>query len=83
MSCVRLLHAEYSTTDLIEILLAGATDHYFLSTGHVIDFTNKAFELFEEMTVNGMLPYGETNSHEVLATTLSSVVTTDGDGISS
>ena len=66
--------AEYSTADLIEILLAGATDHYFLSTGHVIDFTNKAFELFEEMTVNGLLPYGETNSGEVLATTLSSVV---------
>jgi nitrite reductase/ring-hydroxylating ferredoxin subunit len=66
--------AEYSTADLIEIVLAGATDHYFLSTGHVIDFSNKAFELFEEMTVNGSLPYGETNMHEVLATTLSSVV---------
>lgn len=66
--------AEYSTADLIELLLAGATDHYFLSTGHVIDFTNKAFELFEVMTANGALPYGETDTREVLATTLSSVV---------
>jgi nitrite reductase/ring-hydroxylating ferredoxin subunit len=48
--------ARYSTEDLIEMLVAGATDHYFLSTGHVIDFTNKAFELFEIMTANGALP---------------------------
>ncbi len=66
--------AEYSTTDLIEVLLAGATDHYFLSTGHVVDFTNKAFELFEVMTANGALPPGESDAREVLATTLSSVV---------
>jgi nitrite reductase/ring-hydroxylating ferredoxin subunit len=66
--------AEYSTADLIEVLLAGATDHYFLSTGHVIDFTNKAFELFEVMTANAALPSGESDAREVLATTLSSVV---------
>src|SRR5437667_2117102 len=47
--------ARYSTEDLIEMLVAGATDHYFLSTGHVIDFTNKAFELYESMTANGAL----------------------------
>src|SRR6266446_2093547 len=66
--------ARYSTEDLIEMLMAGATDHYFLSTGHVIDFTNKAFELHEVMTADGALPPGESDAREVLATTLSSVV---------
>src|SRR2546427_1847191 len=66
--------AHYSTEHLVELLMAGATDHYFLSTGHVIDFTNKAFELFEVMTADGALPIGETDAREVLATTLSAVV---------
>ncbi len=66
--------AAYSMEDLVELLLAGATDHYFLSTGHVIDFTNKAFELFEVMTTDGALPVGESDAREVLATTLSAVV---------
>jgi nitrite reductase/ring-hydroxylating ferredoxin subunit len=66
--------ARYSTEDLIEMLVAGATDHYFLSTGHVIDFTNKAFELFEIMTANGALPFDEADAEGVLETTLSSVV---------
>lgn len=64
----------YPTEDLVELLMAGATDHYFLSTGHVIDFTNKAFELFEVMTSDSALPIAETDVREVLATTLSSVV---------
>jgi nitrite reductase/ring-hydroxylating ferredoxin subunit len=66
--------AHYSTEDLIDLLMAGATDHYFLSTGHVIDFTNKAFELFEVMTADGALPSGESDTREALATTLSAVV---------
>lgn len=66
--------AGYPREDLIELLLAGATDHYFLSTGHVVDFTNKAFELFEVMAAGGALPYGEADAQEVLATTLSAVV---------
>jgi nitrite reductase/ring-hydroxylating ferredoxin subunit len=66
--------AHYPTEDLVELLMAGATDHYFLSTGHVIDFTNKAFELFEVMTAEGALPSGETDAESVLETTLSSVV---------
>ena len=66
--------AAYSMEDLVDLLLAGATDHYFLSTGHVIDFTNKAFELFEVMTTDGALPVGESDAREVLATTLSAVV---------
>ncbi|NUP99931.1 MAG: Rieske 2Fe-2S domain-containing protein, partial [Armatimonadetes bacterium] len=32
-----------------ELLLAAATDHYFLSTGHVIDFINKAYELLDHL----------------------------------
>ncbi len=66
--------ANYSTQELIELLLSAATDHYFLSIGHVIDFTNKALELFDFMTADGALPVGETGSHDVLATTLSSVI---------
>jgi nitrite reductase/ring-hydroxylating ferredoxin subunit len=66
--------ASYSMEDLIELLIVAATDHYFLNTGHVIDFTNKAFELFEVMTADGALPVGETNTQEVLATTLSAIV---------
>src|SRR3989442_15275242 len=66
--------AAYSMEDLIDLLLAGATDHYFLSTGHVIDFTNKAFELFEVMTAGGALPFGESDARDMLATTLSAVV---------
>ncbi|HLZ60149.1 MAG TPA: Rieske 2Fe-2S domain-containing protein [Ktedonosporobacter sp.] len=66
--------AAYPTKDLIELLLSAATDHYFLSTGHVLDFTNKALELFEVMTADGALPMGEADGREVLATTLSAVV---------
>src|SRR2546427_1385484 len=66
--------AQYPTEHLVELLMAGATDHYFLSTGHVIDFTNKAFELFEIMTANGALPFDEADAEGMLETTLSSVV---------
>lgn len=68
------IEAGYALEDLVDLLLSAATDHYFLSTGHVIDFTNKAFELFEVMTENGSLPTGETDAREVLATTLSGVI---------
>jgi nitrite reductase/ring-hydroxylating ferredoxin subunit len=30
-----------------EMMLAAATDHYFLNGGHTVDFINKAFELLE------------------------------------
>ncbi len=64
----------YPLEDLVNLLLSAATDHYFLSTGHVIDFTNKAFELFEVMTEGGALPMGESDARAVLATTLSAVI---------
>ncbi len=66
--------ADYPKEDIIEMLVSSATDHYFLSTGHVIDFVNKAFALFAVMTAGNALPPGETDVREVLATTLSSVV---------
>jgi nitrite reductase/ring-hydroxylating ferredoxin subunit len=66
--------ADYPMEDLVEILVRAATDHYFLSTGHVLDFTNKAFDLYEVMTADGALPFGESDAREVLATTLSAVV---------
>jgi len=66
--------ADYTMEELVDLLMAGATDHYFLSTGHVIDFTNKAFELFEVMTAGEALPLGESDAREVLATALSAVV---------
>ncbi len=66
--------ADYPVEDLIEILVRAATDHYFLSTGHVLDFVNKALDLFEVMTADGALPPGESDAREVLATTLSAVV---------
>src|SRR3989442_9772577 len=75
--------ADYPTEDLVDLLMAGATDHYFLSTGHVIDFTNKAFELFEVMTAGGALPFGESDARDILATTLSAVVSPQGHGLRS
>ena len=32
---------------LADILLAAATDHYFLDGGHTLDFVNKACELLD------------------------------------
>ena len=31
------------------MLVAAATDHFYLDTGHVLDFTNKAFELLDHI----------------------------------
>ncbi|MDQ4076388.1 MAG: Rieske (2Fe-2S) protein, partial [Chloroflexota bacterium] len=33
--------------EVADMLVAAATDHYFLDTGHTIDFVNKAFELLD------------------------------------
>jgi len=37
----------YPPAVLAEMLFAAATDHRYLSTGHVVDFTNKAFEALD------------------------------------
>ncbi|MBI2298879.1 MAG: Rieske 2Fe-2S domain-containing protein [Armatimonadetes bacterium] len=38
-----------SLEDIAQMLLQAATDHYFLSVGHIIDFTNKAYELLDHL----------------------------------
>jgi hypothetical protein len=46
--CVRTaVAAGWALEDVVGMLLAGATDHFFLSTGHVLDFLNKAWELID------------------------------------
>jgi nitrite reductase/ring-hydroxylating ferredoxin subunit len=39
----------YEAADVSSMMLAAATDHYFLAGGHTIDFINKAFELLERI----------------------------------
>jgi nitrite reductase/ring-hydroxylating ferredoxin subunit len=41
------IHAGLPATELADILLAAATDHYFLDGGHTLDFVNKACELLD------------------------------------
>ena len=46
--CVRTaVAADWPLEDVVGMLLAGATDHFFLSTGHVVDFLNKAWEMVD------------------------------------
>jgi nitrite reductase/ring-hydroxylating ferredoxin subunit len=46
--CVRTaVAAEWPLEDVVGMLLTGATDHFFLSTGHVVDFLNKAWEMVD------------------------------------
>ncbi len=35
--------------EVAHMLVAAATDHFYLDTGHVLDFTNKAFELLDHI----------------------------------
>ena len=35
--------------EVAHMLVAAATDHFYLETGHVLDFTNKAFELLDHI----------------------------------
>jgi len=38
-----------SPAELADLMLAAATDHYYLDGGHVVDFINKAFELLDRI----------------------------------
>ena len=38
-----------SRDDIAAMLFAAATDHIYLDAGHVVDFTNKAFELLDHL----------------------------------
>ncbi len=39
----------HTASEVADLVLAAATDHYFLNGGHTIDFINKAFELLEQI----------------------------------
>ncbi|MCA9839589.1 MAG: Rieske (2Fe-2S) protein, partial [Trueperaceae bacterium] len=43
------LKSGYGHADLADMLFAAVTDHYFLDTGHSVDFINKAFEMLDQM----------------------------------
>ncbi len=46
--CLRTaVAADRSESELVELVFAAATDHPYLSTGHVLDFANKVFESLE------------------------------------
>ncbi len=46
--CLRAaVAADHGTDRLAELVVAAATDHPYLDTGHVLDFANKAFESVE------------------------------------
>jgi nitrite reductase/ring-hydroxylating ferredoxin subunit len=46
--CVRTaVAAGWPLEDVVGMLLTGVTDHFFLSTGHVLDFLNKVWELVD------------------------------------
>ncbi|MGB9987980.1 Rieske 2Fe-2S domain-containing protein [Salarchaeum japonicum] len=55
--------------DVAELLFAAATDHVYLSTGHALDFVNKAFESLDHV--------GWERADDVLASVVSSL--TDAD----
>ena len=38
-----------SQAELAEMIVAAATDHFYLDDGHLVDFINKAFELLERI----------------------------------
>jgi nitrite reductase/ring-hydroxylating ferredoxin subunit len=44
---VSAVRAGYSPREVADMLFAAATDHRYLSIGHVLDFTNKAFEALD------------------------------------
>jgi hypothetical protein len=44
---VSAVRAGASSQQMADMMFAAATDHRYLSTGHVVDFTNKAFEALD------------------------------------
>ena len=48
--CLRTaVAAGWSDAQLADLILSAATDHFYLDTGHVVDFINKAFELLDRI----------------------------------
>lgn len=54
VGAMRVLHtaivAGHSLSQIADMVFAAATDHLYLSGGHALDFTNKAFELLEQVS---------------------------------
>ncbi|AGB38013.1 Rieske 2Fe-2S domain-containing protein [Natronococcus occultus] len=66
--CLRTaVAADRSAGELAELVFAAATDHPYLSTGHVLDFANKAFESLEHA--------GREHTDDVLASLVEPLVT--------
>ena len=48
--CLRTAIADgWSDGRLADLIVSAATDHFYLDTGHVVDFINKAFELLDRI----------------------------------
>ncbi len=43
------IHKGMTDAQLTDIVVTAATDHFYLEDGHVVDFTNKAFELLDRV----------------------------------
>ncbi|ELY61342.1 Rieske (2Fe-2S) iron-sulfur domain-containing protein [Natronococcus amylolyticus DSM 10524] len=68
--CLRTaVAADRSERELAELVFAAATDHPYLSTGHVLDFANTAFESLEHA--------GQEHTDDVLASLVEPLVTAD------
>jgi len=66
--CLRAAANVLDRDDLVEILVAAATDHLYMNSSHTIDFVNKAVETLDHV--------GWERREDVLATTVDTV--TDG-----
>jgi len=60
--CLRTAASVLPPADVVEILLAAATDHLYLNAGHTLDFVNKAVETLDHV--------GWDRADDVLASTV-------------
>ncbi|ELY65635.1 Rieske (2Fe-2S) protein [Natronococcus jeotgali] len=68
--CLRTaVAADRSESELAELVFAAATDHPYLSTGHVLDFANTAFESLEHA--------GPEHADDAIAALVEPLVTAD------
>lgn len=63
------IDAELSTSTLAQIMGAAITDHVFLDEGHILDFTNKAFELLDHLGASAAPLVLPTLAHETASAT--------------
>ncbi|WP_459195124.1 Rieske (2Fe-2S) protein [Halosimplex sp. J119] len=66
--CLRAATATLPPEDVVEILVAAATDHLYMNASHTVDFINKAFETLDHV--------GWDRADDVLASTVDTI--TDG-----